>query len=100
MPHKYAFIKKSAILTQFFFETWSKLPSNEVVILTKSQKNWVKIADFLIKAYFWALCQFRLDILYEIHLSLFLNPCRDFVLNRRALEMRKIPSINVIRDLD
>ena len=30
-----------------FFESWSKWPTHEVVILTKSQINWVKIVDFL-----------------------------------------------------
>ena len=46
------------------FETWSKLPTNEMVILTKSQKSRIKIADFLIKAYFWAMCQFWVHMLY------------------------------------
>ena len=50
-----------------FFVTWSKLPTNEEVkvILTESQKKRVKIADFLIKAYFWARCQFWVHMLYK-----------------------------------
>ena len=46
------------------FETWSKGPLYQSVKLSKSQKNWVKIVDFLIRAYFWALRQFRVYILY------------------------------------
>ena len=46
-----------------FFETRSKWLTNEVVILTKSQKNLVKIADCLIITYFWPLCQFWVYIL-------------------------------------
>ena len=39
-----------------------KGPPHELVILTKSQKNWLKIVDFLFKAYFWAICQFWVRI--------------------------------------
>ena len=35
-----------------------------MVILTKCHKNWVKIVDFLLIAYFWAGGQFRFYILY------------------------------------
>ena len=41
------------------FETWSKGLPHELVILNKSQRNWVKIVDFLIRAYFWATCHFQ-----------------------------------------
>ena len=51
VAQKYAIIKNPQFLPDFF-ETWSKCPPYESVILTKSQRNWVKIADFLIKAYF------------------------------------------------
>ena len=37
--------------------------SYELVILTKSQRNWGKIVDFLIIAYLGATCQFWLRIL-------------------------------------
>ena len=33
------------------YETWSKLSTREYLILTKFHNHWVKIVDFLIKAY-------------------------------------------------
>ena len=33
-------------------------------LMTKSLKNWVKIADFLIVAYFWAMWEFWVYIVY------------------------------------
>ena len=50
-----------------FFETWSKGPPHDLVIQTKSQRNWLKIVDFLIKAYFWATCHFWVRILYKFY---------------------------------
>ena len=35
-------------------ETWSKLTTLEYIILTAFHNHWVKIVDFLVKAYFWA----------------------------------------------
>ena len=46
---KYIYYLKKTQFSPDFFETWSKLPP---VILTKSQRNWVKII-----AYFWATCK-------------------------------------------
>ena len=37
-----------------FYDTLSKCPTHELVILAKCHKNWVKIVDFLLIAYFWA----------------------------------------------
>ena len=47
-----------------FYDTLSKYPTHELVILAKCHKNWVKIVDFLLIAYFWACGQFRWTILY------------------------------------
>ena len=47
-----------------FDYTLPKWSAHWIVILTKYHKNWVKIVDFLLVAYFWAWCQFCLDILY------------------------------------
>ena len=33
------------------YETWSKLNTHENLILTEFPNHWVKIVDFLIKAY-------------------------------------------------
>ena len=33
------------------YETWSKLSTHEYLILTEFHNHWVKIVDFLIKAY-------------------------------------------------
>ena len=33
------------------YETWSKLCTHEYLILTEFRNDWVKIVDFLIKAY-------------------------------------------------
>ena len=55
---KYAINKKSTIYTL------PKWPTHELIILTKSHKNWVKIVDFLLIAYFWAGGQFHWYILY------------------------------------
>ena len=49
-----------------FDDTLPKWSSHGMVILTKCHKNWVKIVDFLLIAYFWAGGQFRLYILYKI----------------------------------
>ena len=35
-----------------------------MVILIKSQQNWVKIVDFSIITYFWTMCQFWVSMLY------------------------------------
>ena len=32
--------------------------AQKYAIIDQVSKNWVKIADFLIIAYFWAMCQF------------------------------------------
>ena len=59
MAQKYAFIKKSAIFTQFFLDL-VKMATSLVSTL-----NWVKIVDFLIIAFFsWAMCQFWVHMLY------------------------------------
>ena len=47
-----------------FDDTLSKWPIHELVNLAKCHKNWIKIVDFLLIAYFWARCQFRWYILY------------------------------------
>ena len=52
-----------------FFETWSKWPPCESVILTKSQRNRIEIVYFLIIAYFWARYQFCVRILYSVYQS-------------------------------
>ena len=36
-----------------FYSILTKLYQNEVLILAKFRFDWVKIADFFIKAYFW-----------------------------------------------
>ena len=41
-----------------FDDTLPKWSSHGMVILTKCHKNWVKIVDFLLIAYFWAGGQF------------------------------------------
>ena len=46
LDQKCAFIKKLAIFTQL-------LRNFVYLILTKFRYDWVKIVDFLIKAYFW-----------------------------------------------
>ena len=43
-----------------FYETWSKWPPRELSILTKCHKNWAKIVDFLLKAYF-SMCTISFD---------------------------------------
>ena len=35
------------------YKTFSKQGTHEDLTLTKFRKDWVKIVDFLIKAYFW-----------------------------------------------
>ena len=56
-PGNMLLLKDSQSLPNFF-ETWSKFLPYESVILTKSQRKWVKNVDFLIIAYFWPTCQF------------------------------------------
>ena len=46
------------------YETKSKCPTHEWIILTKSHNFWVKIVDFLIKAYVFPECQFSCPCLY------------------------------------
>ena len=51
-----------------FFSNFLRLGQSDHLIiqlanLTKPQTNLVKIVDFLIIAYFWAMCQFRVDIM-------------------------------------
>ena len=58
LAQKFAFDKKSTILNQFLWDLVKMTNSYMVVILTKSQRNWVKIVNFSIIAYFWAICQF------------------------------------------
>ena len=48
---KYAFIKNPQFLLNHY-EILSKLGSHEDLILRKFRNDWVKIVDFLIKAYF------------------------------------------------
>ena len=45
-------IKNPQFLYNFFFETWSKCPPYELVILTKSQRNRLKNVYFFIKSIF------------------------------------------------
>ena len=51
LGQKYAFIKKSTILTDHY-EILTKEGTHEDLILTKFRNDRVKIVDFLIKAYF------------------------------------------------
>ena len=44
-PRNMLLLKNQQFLANFF-ETWSKGPTHEVVFLTKSQRNWAKMADF------------------------------------------------------
>ena len=48
-----------------FFGTWLKWCTNGLVILTKCPYDWVKIVDFLLKAYLWAKCHFCFQTLYH-----------------------------------
>ena len=52
LSQKYAFIKKSTIFTQSLRNFVKMRSSYENLILTKFRNDWVKIVDFLIKAYF------------------------------------------------
>ena len=47
------------------YETLPKWPAHEWVILAKSHNYWVKIADFLIKAYLLSECQISCPRLYK-----------------------------------
>ena len=64
MPRNMLLIKNPQFSPNFNY-TLPKWSAHWIVILTKYHKNWVKIVDFLLVAYFWAWCQFRLDILYK-----------------------------------
>ena len=66
MPRNMLLIKNPQFLPNFY-GTLSKWRSDELIILAKCNQNWVQIVDFLLIAYFWAWCQFCLDILYPLH---------------------------------
>ena len=61
-PRNMLLIKNPQFLPNFY-DTLSKCPTHELVILAKCHKNWVKIVDFFLIAYFWAGGQFCLTIL-------------------------------------
>ena len=65
MPRNMLLIKNPQFSPNFDY-TLPKWSAHWIVILTKCHKNWVKIVDFLLVAYFWAWCQFCLDILYIV----------------------------------
>ena len=49
---EYAFLENPQFLRNHY-ETWSKCGTHELLILTKFRNDFIKIVDFLIKAYFW-----------------------------------------------
>ena len=66
---KYAFIKNPQFLPKNY-GTSSKLSIHEYVILTECHNYWVKIVDFLLKAYFLSKSKFPLPTLYyQIEMS-------------------------------
>ena len=50
---KNMFLLKNPQFLPNHYETLSKWGPNEYFILTKFRNDWIKIVDFLIKAYFW-----------------------------------------------
>ena len=59
------------------YKTLSKYGTHEYLILTKFRKDWIKIVDFLIKAYVIHDCQICFVALYIT--ILYLNPLLSLV---------------------
>ena len=72
-PRNMLLIKNPQFLPNFY-DTLSKCPTHELVILAKCHKNWVKIVDLLLIAYFWAGGQFCWTILYVLSFFPWLIP--------------------------
>ena len=70
---RHMLIIKNPQFSPNFDDTLPKWSSHGMVILTKCHKNWVKIVDFLLIAYFWAGGQFCLYILYLLMFLFFLK---------------------------
>ena len=53
LSQKYAFIRKSTIFTQSLRNFVKKGTHEDLMYFDKVSYDWVKIVDFLLKAYFW-----------------------------------------------